>query len=330
MPALGKPSRLICGIGALAASALLLAAAPAAPAAPNPLAARPLYVQPGSEAAADAARYRAAHDYRDARLMERIASRPQAIWLSGSSNDAKTVRTTMASARARRRLPVFVLYDIPRRDCGSYSGGGARSAQAYRGWVNQIADRLGEAPAAVIVEPDALAEMSCWSGPEQNEVYDLIGYAARRLAARPGTTVYLDAGNAAWEPAAVMAGRLRRAQVSRVRGFALNVANFLTTGASLQYGDELSRELGGAHYVIDTSRNGRGPLWHGGSLAWCNPPGRGLGAPPTVHTASAFADAYLWIKTPGSSDGSCGGAPPAGTWWPSYALQLARNASGSA
>jgi endoglucanase len=37
-------------------------------------------------------------------------------------------------------------------------------------------------------------------------------------------------------------------------------------------------------------------------------------------------DAYLWVKQPGASDGTCrAGAPPAGHWWPEYALQLVRN-----
>ncbi|MGH3927116.1 MAG: hypothetical protein ACRDTT_30325 [Pseudonocardiaceae bacterium] len=36
-------------------------------------------------------------------------------------------------------------------------------------------------------------------------------------------------------------------------------------------------------------------------------------------------DAFLWIKEPGDSDGSCRpGEPAAGAWWPDYALTLAR------
>jgi hypothetical protein len=37
--------------------------------------------------------------------------------------------------------------------------------------------------------------------------------------------------------------------------------------------------------------------------------------------------AFLWIKTPGRSDGTCSGGPPAGTWWPSYAPALAQRAA---
>lgn len=128
-------------------------------------------------------------------------------------------------------------------------------------------------------------------------------------------------------------------------------------------------------FVVDTSRNGRGPLDAAGYAAapygqpdavigalnagnWCNPPGAGLGLRPTSSTGSALVDAYLWVKTPGQSDGACdiaGGArawdyeaynpwglsgdaanhfdplwgmvdPDAGAWFPAQALELAQRA----
>lgn len=100
------------------------------------------------------------------------------------------------------------------------------------------------------------------------------------------------------------------------------------------------------HYVLDTSRNGKGAWtppagkYAGDPQVWCNPPGRGVGLRPTANTGVALADAYLWIKTIGESDGQCnrnilGGTidpeygivdPAAGAWWPVKALSLARNA----
>ena len=41
----------------------------------------------------------------------------------------------------------------------------------------------------------------------------------------------------------------------------------------------------------------------------------------------ALADALLWVKAPGESDGSCNGGPSAGTWWTEYALGLAERAT---
>ncbi len=108
-------------------------------------------------------------------------------------------------------------------------------------------------------------------------------------------------------------------------GFALNVSNFQTDQASSVVRRQPCRAaLGGKHFVVDTSRNGNGP--YTGTESWCNPPGRALGAPPTTATGRPRLDAYLWIKRPGESDGTCRGGPAAGQWWPAYALELARNA----
>lgn len=97
-----------------------------------------------------------------------------------------------------------------------------------------------------------------------------------------------------------------------------------------------------AHFVVDTSRNGRGPWTAPAGVSWpdpqtwCNPPDRGLGLRPTTATADPLADAFLWVKTPGQSDGQCdrgtgtghdparGGIadPAAGAWFPEQALEL--------
>ena len=137
-------------------------------------------------------------------------------------------------------------------------------------------------------------------------------------------------------------------------------------------------DAGLLHYVIDTSRNGQGPFdatteysaapynqpatvitaLNAGN--WCNPPGAGLGLRPSANTGVSLLDAYLWVKTPGESDGSCDKAgnardwnysdynpwnlssaaaeslfdplwgiddPAAGVWFPQQALQLAQLAN---
>ena len=91
-------------------------------------------------------------------------------------------------------------------------------------------------------------------------------------------------------------------------------------------------------FVIDSSRNGQGP-WVGNE-DWCNPPDRGLGVRPTSNTGVPLLDAYLWVKIPGESDGSCTRGtvgpgdpvrrmvdPAAGAWFPEAALELAHNAN---
>ena len=121
-----------------------------------------------------------------------------------------------------------------------------------------------------------------------------------------------------------MAQRLIDAGVYWARGFALDVSSFGTTADEVAYGRRIAPTIGWKRFVVDTSRNGLGAA---APDAWCNPPGRALGATPTPHTGDRLVDAFLWIKRPGESDGSCNGGPPAGTWWRSYAIGLSQRAS---
>jgi endoglucanase len=293
----------------------------------NPLTALPFFVQKGTNAALAVRAYRAAGNITDANLVERIADQSEAIWLTGGRPSLSRLALTLRQARRQHQLPTYVVYDIPGRDCGSYSSGGAPSAVAYEAWIHQIAAHFGSTPVAVIIEPDALPELSCWNSSEQAENYSLIRYAATTLQAKGDTTVYLDAGNPSWQSVHTMVVRLRRAGVGFVRGFALNTGEFETTAKSIAYGTRISKALGGKHFVIDTGRNGQGPPnVMTGPTWWCNPPGRGLGLDPTTQTASPLADAYLWIKPPGYSDGPCNGGPISGDWWPALALSLAEHA----
>jgi endoglucanase len=169
----------------------------------------------------------------------------------------------------------------------------------------------------IIVEPDATAA-GC---VKLDHVHD----AVMRLTKLPYAAVYIDAGHSRWQPAKTMAKRLKKLAIAKSDGLALNVSNFRATDELVAFGADLSNRLNGAHFVIDTSRNGQGPK----GTRWCNPPGRGLGQPPSTDTFNPLVDAFLWIKIPGESDGECRNAPKAGRWWPRYALGLARRANPS-
>ncbi|AMO63913.1 endoglucanase A [Mycolicibacterium phlei] len=285
----------------------------------NPLDGAPFYVNPNSvamRAAQKADPPNAALDY--------VANTPQAYWLTPGPS-ASTVAKYTADAQAVGAIPVFAIYGIPHRDCGSFAAGGHGSGDAYRAWIDGIAADIGGARAAVILEPDALAMADCLSGAQRQERFDLIAYAVDRLTANPATAVYVDAGHSRWTPVEEMANRLNQVGVTKARGFSLNTANFFTTEEEIGYGEAISGLTGGSHYVIDTSRNGNGPA--DGEMYWCNPSGRALGVRPTTATAAPHADAYLWIKRVGESDGTCGkGDPPVGTFVNQYVYELAANA----
>lgn len=256
-------------------------------------------------------------------LMSKLAAQPTATWFGNwNTNVESDVNTLLGSAAQVNQIPVMVLYNIPGRDCsGGYSSGGAVSASAYDSWINAVAGGLNNRPAIVIVEPDALAEISCLSASNQSVRYQLLNYAVAKLKTDPRAKVYLDAGNPSWISAGTMAQRLNQAGIAKSDGFSLNVSNFYTTSENETYGQQISGLTGGKHFVIDTGRNG-----NGSDGQWCNPPGMALGHTPTADTGNSLVDYFLWIKVPGESDGTCNGGPAAGTWWPWYAEELALNA----
>jgi endoglucanase len=325
--------RLITYLGAIAATCALVAASAGLASrdrSPPGGALRHLrfLVDPQAPAAAQARAYRAARDPADAALMRQIARRPTAAWLGGTAADARRRAAGLARRGARAgAAPIMVLYAIPHRDCGGASSGGAATADQYRAWVDAVASGIGRRRAVVIVEPDATAHIAskCLPAAAATEREALLAYAIADLKRRTRAAVYLDAGNAGWIAPQQIEPVLQRAGIRRADGFAVNVGNFYTTAQSRQYGHALSRMLRGKHFVIDTSRNGNGPYAGPLTPRWCNPPGRALGAAPTVRTGDGSVDALLWIKYPAASDGSCRpGEPPAGAWWPDYALGLVR------
>ncbi|MEC4019157.1 glycoside hydrolase family 6 protein [Streptomyces sp. H27-D2] len=295
-----------------------------------------LWVNPETPAAQQVLQWRQQGRDGDAVALQWLADQPIAEWI-GDAPGIRARHITESAARAGK-TPVLVAYHIPYRDCGSHSAGGAAGADGYRKWVKEFASGIEGRKAIVVLEPDAVAQAVEGCVPEglRAERLGLLKEAVVTLSALPATRVYLDAGHSGWvKDRARLAEALRLSGVAQADGFALNVSNFQSTRISMTYGDQLSEALGGAHYLVDTSRNGNGPVDpetravdRASEREWCNPPGRKLGERPTTRTGFEKADAFLWIKRPGESDGPCNGGPPAGQWWAQYALGLAQSAGG--
>ncbi|MFB7948571.1 glycoside hydrolase family 6 protein [Kitasatospora phosalacinea] len=417
---MSRASRLLVPVAcaALASGVLGGGVAAAAPAAPTVDHVLPkdtrFYVDPEAGAARQAVTDFKAGRIQDGLRMAQLASWPQAIWLDyGTPAEiGKVVRKTMRAARATGTVPVFVLYNVTGRDCSFYSAGGAADPEAYRAWVQGVADGIGTGRAAVIVEPDGLALLpeDCPEGDPDGtrteQRYANIRAAVDIVTAEPRTSVYLDGGSSNWQPVGELAGRLLKADLAKTQGFSLNVSNYQPTDQLNRYATWVSEcvwyategpaEARGrtdacasqyyspaapndgrpgnavdfsdtstwkwvdawydqavgeppvkdlTHYVLDNSRNGQG-AWippagkYTDAEPWCNAPGRGIGVRPTANTGLPLADAYLYVKTIGESDGTCHRGtvgpvdpeygvedPAAGAWWPDFAHTLAANAS---
>jgi endoglucanase len=288
----------------------------------NPFAGARFYVDPNSLAKQQADTWRSTRPA-DAAQMDKLAQSAWSRWFGNWNTDITgSVRRDVDAITAAGALPVLVAYNIPNRDCGGGSGGGAGSSAAYRTWIDGFGTGIGGRRAVVILEPDALA-LACAGGAGNDELFALLRDAVSLLSRSGNVAVYLDAGHSNWVPAATMASRLRSSGVGSARGFSINVSNFRPTADEIAYGNAVVQALGMTkRFVIDTSRNGLG--YNG---EWCNPAGRALGVRATAATGNASVDAFYWIKTPGLSDGTCNGGPAAGTWWPEYALGLAQRAA---
>jgi len=357
----------------------------AAPPAVNPFKGARLYVDP--EFAKTVGKVTAPTPEDGARL-KKVAAFPTAVWLE-SLETAKLAGPTLDDALKQEAagggpiVPLFVIYNLPNRDCAAEGSRGElfvdKGGEAL--YQSQFIDVIAAAFAAhpsqkitVVLEPDSLpnlvtnAELPTCAAAEQ--VYRRgVAYAISKLS-MPNVFIYMDAAHAGWLgwqknlPKAITVFKEVLAAAGgadRIRGFALNVSNYDPSrepNSKKHSPDEPSQdELGYAEYlaaglakvgitgkgfVIDTSRNGKGGI-RSTPGNWCNVKGAGLGARPTAAPAPNI-DAYVWVKTPGESDGTTDrkaarfdencvsddampGAPEAGELFAPYLLELAKNAT---
>ncbi|MEW2521962.1 glycoside hydrolase family 6 protein [Actinacidiphila alni] len=282
-------------------------------------AATQLYKDPDSQVA----RWVAANpgDSRRPVIARRIASQPQAIWFSNYRPTTVT-GDVRAITTAAGQVPVLAVYEIPNRDCGGASAGGAPDLASYDAWVRDFAAGLGSGQSIIILEPDSIALTTCLTAQQQADRFASLSRAGSAIhAAAPNAKVYLDGGHSAWNSASEQANRLRSAGIlTSADGLFTNVSNFNTTSNEVNFAKNVLAALGNPanlHAVIDTSRNGNGPA---GGGEWCDPSGRAIGTYPTTDTGDQAIDAFLWVKPPGEADG-CAGA--AGTFLPDIAYALA-------
>jgi endoglucanase len=317
------------GSGSSAASAAV-ANVPRHPVGENPFIGAKWWEDPYSQAHLRALRAKTKGDSETARLLGKMAEYGGADWIGEwTAYVERWIDKRITLLGKKGALPYFVAYKIPKRDCGQYSAGGAKGGEEYKEWIRQFARGIGKRKAVIILEPDALPLLKkCLSEADQKERIELIRFAVHTFAQLPQAWVYMDSGNSSWIPAPEMAARLKVAGIHEADGFSLNVSNYKATDVTIAYGKQVSALVGGKHFVIDTSRNGNGaPDAPADSEAsWCNPDGRAIGSLPTTETADPLCDAYLWIKKPGESDGTCNGGPKAGEFWQERAIDLAKNA----
>ena len=324
----------------------------------------------------------------DGARLKKLTAFPTAVWLE-SLETAKLAGPTLDDALKQEAagggpiVPVFVIYNLPNRDCAAEGSRGelfvdkGGEALYQSQFIDVIAAAFAAHPSqkiAVVLEPDSLpnlvtnAELPTCAAAEQ--IYRRgVAYAISKLSL-PNVFIYLDAAHAGWLgwpknlPRAVTLFKEVLATAGgadRIRGFAVNVSNYdpprepkaQKSGPDdpsqdeIGYVEDLAAGLAkvgvtGKGFIIDTSRNGKGGI-RSTPGNWCNVKGAGLGERPKVAPAPNI-DAFLWVKTPGESDGTTDrkaarfdencvsddampGAPEAGELFAPYLIELTKNAS---
>ncbi|KAF2446595.1 glycoside hydrolase family 6 protein [Karstenula rhodostoma CBS 690.94] len=230
---------------------------------------------------------------------------------------------------------------------------------------------------ALVIEPDSLPNLVTNADKQAckdsaSGYREGVAYALKQLNL-PNIAMYIDAGHGGWlgwndnlKPGAKELATVYKNAGSpkQVRGISTNVAGWnawdLSPGEFSKATDAqwnkcqnektyietfgpLLKDAGmPGQAIVDTGRNavtGLRKEWGD----WCNVKGAGFGVRPTSTTGSSYADAFVWVKPGGESDGTsdtganrydsfCGKddaykpAPEAGQWNQAYFEDLIKNA----
>jgi endoglucanase len=268
-------------------------------------------------------------NHKDLASIAYIAKVPAFNWLGNWNTDVRDfVARICKEAKAQGKIALFIIYNIPGRDNGSHSSGGAGSPEAYRKFVMDIVSGIDDAKAWVIVEPDASALSLNLNNPTLiKERFEMLNTALDILRTRPNVKIGIDASHPEWiQNVDELVPLLRKAGLDRADFVSINVSNFVDLSKCEEYARKIF-ERTGKRSVIDTSRNGNGTWSNPNNEAepWLNPPGRAIGKLPQVFSSGPVL-AYVWAKRPGESDAPVRGGPNAGEFWPQYAIDLVKNA----
>jgi cellulose 1,4-beta-cellobiosidase len=311
----------------------------------NPFAGAKLYVNPEYTAMVGGL---AAKHPESADKLKKLGTYSTAIWMSKIADLAKLPQV-LADVEAQQAsggkpvVPVFVVYNVPGRDCAAAASAGelppneTGEARYQKEYIDVFAAALAAHPkvnTALILEPDSLGNLvtnlekpACATA---EPIYKrAIAYAIAKLSL-PNAFIYVDAAHAGWLgwPRNIVKSYAVYKEVltmaggpDRIRGFATDVSNYNPskdpTAPKRDPAAAPNDELG---YIQDLAKGLPSVGITGKAFVidtardgvpnirtepgnWCNIKGAGLGERPQAAPAPNV-DAFLWIKVPGESDGT--------------------------
>ena len=180
-----------------------------------------------------------------------------ANWIDSMAK-ISTIEPILQGAKANGHIPMFVIYDLPNRDCSALASNGEilcednSCAQGLNTYKTQYVDKVIEVfkkypdvPAVAIIEPDSLpnlatnmSDQKCSQGASAYKAG--VAYTLQQVAALGNVTSYLDVGHGGWLgwdnnldlvwP--IFSEVLQNAGGnSTIRGFVTNTANYQPLGS---------------------------------------------------------------------------------------------------
>jgi cellulose 1,4-beta-cellobiosidase len=238
----------------------------------NPFQGRNFYVNPTFQTNIDSA-IKVTTDNQTLTNLKIARNVPSAFWLDVKSKvqvDGVGLNTLAgilkdASLQSTPPLCVFIVYDLPSRDCSASASAGeiccaknadgscnylvtdctAGLAEYQHSYIDPIVTLLkkySQVPVVMVIEPDSLGNLvtnmgnpRCSSDGTQSAYKNGIKYAVNQIATAPNVAIYLDSAWSGW------LGWQNNAQgfqtlvnslgiMSKMRGFATNVANYNSIG----------------------------------------------------------------------------------------------------
>lgn len=283
-----------------------------------------------------------------AATIRKVSAFPTGLWLDNIERVGSVGRwlddaAAQEKASGQPVVPVFLVYDLPNRDCSAKSSAGELTVENggeeryRREFIDKIAAEFAARPSqriVALIEPDSVGNLATnMNVPKcaaSEKIYRAsIAYAISKLSL-PNVWLYLDAAHAGWlgwdanraKVAEIYKDILTAAGgVDRIRGFATNVSNYNVVkgddGKRMEPSNPCPDETTYVQKLAESLKavgiTNKGFIidtsrnGRGGIRStwgnWCNIKGAGLGERPRV-APEPLVDAYFWVKPPGDSDGT--------------------------
>ncbi|CAK9051763.1 4-beta-cellobiohydrolase 3) (Exocellobiohydrolase 3), partial [Durusdinium trenchii] len=253
----------------------------------NPFADKVFYVNPSYKVSLSTSIATASGEVKD--TLEAMMNVPSAYWLDkkdkifGSTTSSMEGILEDALNKPVPELVVFIVYDLPNRDCHAKASNGEICCkykpdgrcdyqdeadgckdglkEYQKEYIDPIAKVLkkysGRVPVVLVIEPDSLpnlvtneADPRCGNRGTKNAYENGVSYAVKTLAkADPYAGIYIDAGHGGWlgwkDNMKDFVNQIQRMDVAKdIRGFASNVAGYQYLGEAC---DTYDYCLGGQH-----------------------------------------------------------------------------------